>query len=269
MASYTLGKLAQSKRLAVFGDVHIGIHDVPAVRCLIECFEGAGVDGIIANGDIHDCAAVSRHGNKAKRSVLDTGQLAEEAATGRWIVEWMRTRPCLYGTGNHEDWINDLALDSNTVGTVSVASALGLPVGPQFQVLPHGYQIRIGSLVVEHGDLTLGRSSGGTHLAASILRRYPTQTTLVNHFHHMDYAVHTSGDSSGRPSSHAAFALGHLSLPDAHSDYAGRMPNWQQGGAIVDLWEADGKPRFTVSLIEIHRDRRNRPLIGFGGKVYK
>lgn len=262
-----LQKLKYATKIAIFGDVHIGIHDEAAMRCLVECFEREGCDFVVANGDIHDCAAVSPHAGKKKRAALETGQLAEEAASGRWLVDWLCTRPSLYGVGNHEDWINDLALDSNTVGTVTVASALGLPSA--VQVLPHGYQVRLGSLVVEHGDITLGRSTGGAHLAANILRRYPNQTTIVNHFHHQDYAVHTSSDPSGRNRSHAAYCLGHVSDTTAHTEYAGRLPNWQQGGAIVSVWHDAGKARFTVHLLEVHRDRRNRPVFEFNGRVYR
>lgn len=264
---HTLPK--SSHKIAVFGDVHIGIHDEAAMRVLIECFEREGCDLIIANGDIHDCGPVSRHPVKAKLAALETGQLAEEAASGRWIVDWMATRPCIYGEGNHEDWINQLAVNTNTVGTLTVASALGLPTGPEFIVLPHGYQIRWGSLVLEHGDVLFPRSSGGTHLAASILRRFPNQTTVVNHFHHGDYSVHTTDDAYGRACSHACYALGHVSLKEKHQDYAGRAPNWQQGGAIIRTYHVDGKARFTVYPIEVHRDRRGRPVFEFNGHIYR
>lgn len=239
------------------------------MRLLVECFEREGVDGCIANGDIHDCGPVSRHKGKAKLAALEAGQLAEEAAQGRWLIDWMRTRPAIYGTGNHEAWIDLLALESNLVGTLTVTSALDLPAGPEFVVLPNGYQIRIGSLVLEHGNITLGSSRGGQHLAASILRRYPNQTTIVGHWHHADYAVCSTPDHSGILRSHAAHCLGHVSLSEKHTEYAGRTPNWQQGAAIVDLWECDGKPRFTVHPIELHRDRRNRPVFEYNGYVYK
>lgn len=257
------------RRIAIFGDSHIGIMDDPAMRVLVECFEAEGVDFIVANGDVHDCGPVSRHLGKAKRAALENGQLAEEAAKGRWLINWLATRPgrALYGTGNHEDWINDVALDTNTVGTFTVASALGIPAG--IEVLPHGYQIRLGSLVVEHGDVILGRSTGGQHLAANILRRYPNQTTIVNHFHHQDYSVNTTEDAVGVLRSHAAYCLGHTSLPTEHKEYAGRTPNWQQGGALVEVWEADRKPRYSIHLLEVHRDRRNRPMLQFNGRMYK
>lgn len=257
-------------KIAIFGDNHIGEHDEDVHKVLIECFEREGVDLVVANGDVHDCGPVSPHLGKQRRAALENGQLAEEAASGRWIVDWLMTRPCLYGVGNHEDWINDLALSTNTVGSLTVASALGLPHDRrEFIVLPHGYQIRIGSLVIEHGDIVLGRSTGGVHLASRILSKYPNQTTVVNHFHHSDYSVATTVDRDGNLVSHAAYALGHMSDPNAHTEYAGRAPNWQQGGAIVRIWEADGKPRYTIDQIEVHRDRRGRPIFEYNGKVYK
>lgn len=253
------------------GDIHIGIHDEPALRALVECFEREGVDFVVANGDIHDCAAISRHAGKAALARLESGQLAEEIAGGEWFRRWLQTRPSIYGEGNHEDWINDVALATGTVGTLTVGRALGLPEATGlFTVAPHGYQIRAGSLVIEHGDVIFPRSgSGPANLARGILQRFPGQTTIVGHFHRQDAAWSTHFDARGIARSHAAFALGHVSLVNAHTEYAGRAPNWQQGAAIVDLWEADGKRRFTVHQIEVHRDRRNRPIFEFNGHVYR
>lgn len=256
--------------LGVFGDLHIGCHDAPAANLMVECFDRVGVDIVIPNGDIHDCGPVAPHEMKARTAAATNGQLLEEAYSGREYVDWMRTRRlCLYGEGNHEDWINDVAVRNNAVGSITVANSLDLPVGPAFEVLPHGYQIRLGSLVIEHGDIVLGRGSGGANLARSILNRYPTQTTVVNHFHRDDYAVRTAPDAGGVPRSHAAVCLGHMSDPSAHADYAGRAPNWQQGFGLIRVWYDAGKPRFTVDSVEIHRTRRGHPVFEYGGHVYR
>src|ERR1700747_2251197 len=83
------------KKIAVISDVHIGIHDNPALRTLVECFEGEGVDFVVANGDIHDCACISRHPGKAAIARIQNGQLAEEIESGKWFINWLRTRPCI------------------------------------------------------------------------------------------------------------------------------------------------------------------------------
>lgn len=234
---------------------------------MVECFEAEGVDFVIGNGDVCDCGPVAPHELKARAAALANGSLLEEVATGRWLLEWMATRPNVMGEGNHEDWINDLALRTNTVGSVTVAGALGLP--SNVYVLPHGYQIRLGSLVIEHGDIILGRSMGGINLANTILTRCPDQTTLVGHYHRMGAAYRTSPDASGILRTHAALPIGHVSIPTAHSDYAGRAPNWQQGFALIRVWYESNKPRFTVHPIEIHRTRYNKPIFEFNGRIYK
>lgn len=261
--------LAGCSKLGILSDIHIGVHDEDAVKVVVECMEAEGVDGLIANGDIHDCGPVSRHAGKAKRAALENGQLLEEAASGRWIVDWFRTRPTAYIPGNHEDWINDLALETNTVGTLTVASALGLPEGPDFVVFPHGSQLRFGSLVVEHGDLLFPRGGGPANLARAILAKYPSQTTIAGHFHRDDFSCHTTPDHAGIARTHAAHTLGHLSDPRAHKEYAGRDPNWQQGAGIVRLWRDGGRIRFTVDHLMVHRDRYDRPVLEYAGRVYR
>lgn len=260
---------SSASKVAIIGDIHIGIHDDSALRVLVECFEREGVDFVVANGDIHDCAAISRHAGKAALARIETGQLAEEIEGGRWFVDWLNTRPCIYGEGNHEAWINQVATQNGATGSITVASVLRLPVSEHFQVAPSGYQIRAGNLVIEHGDALYPRSGGPLHLAAGILRRFPDQTTIIGHCHRQDASWYTTVDNRGTPRSHAAFAIGHVSQYDKHQQYAGRAPNWQQGAAIVNLWEDAGKRRFTVSMIEVHRDRRNRPIFEFNGKIYR
>lgn len=237
---------------------------------MIECFEREGVEVVIANGDIHDCGPVAPHEMKAHRASAMNGQLLEEAYSGREYVDWLATRRLtIYGPGNHEDWINDVAVKANAVGSITVANALDLPVSDHFEVLPHGYQVRLGGLVVEHGDIVLGRGSGGANLARTILARYPAQTTVVNHFHRDDYAVRTTPDASGVLRSHAAVCLGHMSDPTAHAEYAGRTPNWQTGFGIVRVWYDSQKPRFTVDSVEVHRTRRGTPVLEYGGRIYR
>lgn len=253
--------------LAVFNDVHIGIHDRRAVNLMMEVVSSQNKVIPVANGDIFDCAAVSPHGNKARLSAIENGSLLEEADTGRELVEWLASYDrAIMVEGNHEDWINDVAVRTGTVGSLTVKAALRLP--ESIEVLPQGSQVRLGSLVIEHGDVILGRSSGGVNLARSILLRYPNQTTLVGHYHRDGYAIATSADSSGVGRSHAAHPIGHLSDPTKHAEYAGRLPDWQQSFAMVHVHYVDRRPRYDVQHVLIHRDRRNRPFALYGGKKY-
>ncbi len=254
--------------IGIFNDVHIGIHDRAAVSLMIECMTALKVETVIANGDIFDCGPVSPHPNKKKRSSFDHGALLCEAETGKELVEWMTTRrKAIMGTGNHEDWINDIVRSANLESSLTVRSALKIP--DKIEVLNHGYQIRIGSLVIEHGDLLFGRSQGSKNLARSILEKCPDQSTIVGHFHRADYAVRTAPDTDGVLRSRGACCIGHMSRSDAHGDYAGRYPQWQQSFGIIRIYYVDQKPRFTVNNIEIHRDKKNRPYFEYFGRIYR
>lgn len=254
--------------LCVFGDLHIGEHDKAAANLMVEAADREGANVVIGNGDIVNCGTVSRHPGLKARATAKYGDLATETDSGREYLNWLASRggKSILGVGNHEDWINDVALYSGLGNTLSVRTALSIP--DSVEVLPQGYQIRIGSLAIEHGDIILGRSTGGPNLARNILRRYPNQTTVVNHFHQEGMAIDTMPDSRGVLSSHAAHAIGHLSLPDAHQEYAGRTPNWQQGFAFIRVFYIDDKPRYTIYHVQIHRNRRNRPYCEFNGHIY-
>lgn len=253
----------------VYGDSHYGAHDAPANDLMVECADREGVKLIVANGDIFNCATVSHHKETRERAVAQYGNLAGERAEGAKYLNWLSSRGgrVIYGVGNHEDWINDVALYSGLGSTLSVRTALSIP--SSVEVLPHGYQLRIGPLAIEHGDIILGRSTGSQNLARTILRRYPHQTTVVNHFHREDYAVSTSPDSHGILRSHACFTLGHMSDPTAHFQYAGRTPDWQQGFAMVRFWYEGERLRFTVTPVHIHRTRYGQPIFEYNGHVYR
>jgi hypothetical protein len=255
--------------MLVWGDSHYGEHDGPANDLMVECADREGATHLIGNGDVFNCATVSHHTETRARALAKYGSLAAEGATGAKYLTYLAGsgRRAILGVGNHEDWINDVALYSGLGSTLSVRTALSIP--DNIEVLPHGYQLRLGSLAIEHGDIVLGRGSGGANLAGNILRRYPMQTTVVNHFHREGYAVSTTPDSSGILRSHAAYALGHMSDPSAHYGYAGRTPDWQQGFGMIRVWYEDNKPRFTVTPVQIHRTRRGHPVFEYNGHVYR
>lgn len=253
----------------VFGDSHFGEHDAPALDLMVECADRIGAKLVISNGDIANCGAVARHPDAKSSAIRKYGDLRGEVESAGEYVKWLATRggKVLWGVGNHEDWINDVADYSGLGSALAVRTALDIP--ETIEVLPHGYQIRVGSLAIEHGDIIFPRGNGPRNLARTILTRFPAQTTIVNHFHREDYAVSTTPDSRGILRSHAAYALGHLSDPTAHYRYAGRNPDWQQGFGIINFWYEDDKPRFTVNQVQIHRTRRGRPIFNYSGHTYR
>ena len=257
--------------IAVLSDIHIPHHDTRAMRVVVECCEAIGVDHVILNGDIADCGPSSRHDGKRLRETLTSGTLAESAYPGKWIIDWARTRSCYLIRGNHEAWVeNRIAEDSTLAGSVTPEKLLGWHEDEDgWRVLASGSRIRIGSLVVEHGDGFFKRSSGGVNPAVTMLRKAPDQSTLIGHVHRMSAAWSTTRDEMGVRRTRAAFSAGHLSIEESHTDYMGGYPGWQQSWTLIRVyWDRD-RPRFTITPVEIHRDRLDRPFFELGGRVYR
>lgn len=255
--------------IAVLSDLHIPHHDVDALRLVIECCEDVGVTHIFANGDILDCGPASRHEGKRKRAVLDEGTLRESIAAGYDILEWMRTRPCIFTFGNHEAWVEQIIDSSPELKGTTPLEIMGLWAdGDGWTVLPSLSRIRLGSRCWEHGDGLFKSGSGGVNPAARIRSLAPDQTTSVGHLHRMFASFWTSTDEHGVPRTRAAYGNGHLSLPEAHHDYAGTYHNWQQSFELTRVYWVDGRPRFTTHQPEIHRTKKGRPIFEYNGKVY-
>lgn len=257
-------------KIGLIHDVHVPHHDERALHAVIECMEYEGVTHLIPDGDIYDCGPASRHEAKKKRAVLDEGCLKESVAAGQWLTDWMRTRPCYLVYGNHEGWVENYIAMSPELRGQSTASLLGIPEdGDGWRVLPNLSRIRIGSLVVEHGNGLFPSGNGGVNPAGKIRVMRPDQSTYIGHLHRKFYSCWTTPDENGIPRTREVRGGGHLSLTESHEDYMGTDPNWQQSFGIIRTWSDGGKQRFTIDQPEIHRDRRGRPVFEYNGRKYR
>jgi hypothetical protein len=251
--------------LAFFSDTHGGIHDDAACRVAVSVCEAAGVDRIYLVGDGLDCGVSSRHDEKAKKAKIDHGTAMKERDSFGWFLDWMTTRESIYLLGNHEAWMTkSIELDPKFCH-MSFAEVMRIP--PGIKVLPQHSMIRIGSLVMEHGDAIFPKSSGGKNPASRLLDLFPDQSTIIGHLHHADSSYRTYLDEQGVPKYRRAEVNGHLSLIDQHMDYAGRHPNWQQRFLLIRIWHFAGRPKFTITPVDVFRDKRNRPLVEWEGRV--
>lgn len=268
----TRAEVPDGSIIAVFSDVHIPHHDDAAIRLAIECCEAVGVTHTIANGDILDCGPSSRHEGKRRRAVLDEGCLRESIAAGYWILEWLRTRPCIFTFGNHERWVEDTIAQSPELKGTPATQLMGIPDdGCGWEVLPNKSRVRLGSRCWEHGDGIFPSGSGGQSPGNRIRSLAPDQTTSIGHLHRKFAAFWSSPDENGIARTRGAYGNGHLSNPEAHEDYAGSAAylNWQQSFELTRVWYDGDRPRFTTDQPEIHRDRRGRPIFEYQGKVYR
>lgn len=263
---YSKAELPDGSLIAFFSDVHGGIHDEPALRVAIEVCEAAGVTHIIGGGDILDCGVASRHDEKAKKAQIEWGKLIKEVDSARWFLNWMATRPCTYLLGNHEAWLANAIEADPKFCHMSFGEVLRIP--SSIEVLPQYSMIRIGSLVLEHGDAIFPKSSGGKNPAARLLDLFPDQSTIIGHLHHADSSFRTYVGEDGVTRYRRAEVNGHLSLIHKHKSYAGRHPNWQQRICLIRIWYFAGKPRWTIYPVDIWRDPRNRPVAEWEGRIF-
>lgn len=256
--------------IGVLSDIHVPYHDEHAVRLAIECIEDAGASLIILNGDIADCGPSSRHQGKRQRDILRWGSTANSIAPGAWIYEWARTKRCIYLLGNHEAWVENEIAESPTMNVATPEGLMGLPEnGDGWEVLPALSRVRLGNRVWEHGDGFFKSGSPGQNPGARLKAKAPDQTTSIGHCHIKHATFWTSEDECGNNRTRAAFFNGHISLPEAHSDYAGTRIQWQQSFEITRAWYDGDRPRFTTDQPEIFRDRNGKPIFEYQGKVYR
>lgn len=254
--------------IAVFQDVHIPHHDEKALHVAIKLCEDVGITHTIANGDIADCGPASRHQRKKRVSELDEGALRESIAPGYWLYEWLRTRPCIYLLGNHEGWVEDFIQQSSELRGMTAIEVMGLwKDGDGWEVLPNRSRIIMGSRVWEHGN-RLFPGGGGAAPWNLIRKKSPTRTTSIGHLHYEFNVPWTVLDDNDSLVVHRAIGNGHMSLPEAHEDYAADA-NWQQGFELTFVHYIDGRPTFTTYQIAVQRDKRGNPFVEFNGKIYK
>lgn len=266
----TRAEVPDGSRIAVFHDIHIPYHDATAMKLAIECCEREGVTHVVLDGDIADCGPASRHEGKRKRDVIDLGRLHESVAPGMWIYEWALSRRAYLMRGNHERWVEEaIESDPTFSGAVSPEQAMGVPLEGWAAVLDSESRLRLGSLVIEHGHGLFPSGSGGENPGGRIRKLAPNQVTLIGHLHRRFAAFWTVQNDDGLSKTYGAFGGGHMSIEHTHTSYAGGYPGWQQSFEIIRVYYVDGRPRFTVDQIEVHRDKRNRPVFEYDGHVYR
>lgn len=259
-------------------DVHIGIEHTTALRLMVEACEALGVTHVIAGGDILDMHCISEHPKDPDR-ILAAGTLLEEVESGRWLLNWFATRPCVFIQGNHEGRLDRFiakhapALYGTAAGSLKALAQL--PSG--IEVLPWvdgTSEVRLGNLSMCHLDGEFKRGTGGKNPAQRVLEMLPDQSTMGGHVHRISQARRTSKDEHGVPRTRAAWTSGHMSHEHKHHAYAGKVPNWQMGFILIRVfWERSAtqgdRPRFFPEPVEIHFDRRNKPYFCVYGRMFR
>lgn len=264
----TQAECPTGSRILWVSDVHIPIHNEAALRLMVECAEQSGVTHVVAGGDIFDFNCLSQHDKEAYRTV-EHATLLEEVEPGRWFMDWLASKRSIIILGNHEGRLNRF-VDRNPAFHGSVmsnfAQLVNLPRG--IEVVPQGGSVRLGNLSMRHMDAEFKNSGGGKYPAQRVLDMYPDESNIGGHCHRKSVARRTTRDEDGIKRTRCVWMMGHMSNEDDHLGYMSPSPNWQTGFGFVDVYWVDGRPRWTVTQVEVLFDSRNRPYFQFERRVY-
>jgi hypothetical protein len=265
-------------RILVFHDVHFPIHDPAAMDVVVEAAQVLGCTTAIADGDIFDYNAVSKH-RKSAVQAIQYGSLAAEGESGREAMQAIRAAVphCIYKRGNHEERL-DRVVDDNPglLGAMEWWTPIADAVDG-WDCLPGDPIIKAGPVSVFHGHELSGSISANP--ARAVLSRYPGQNTVAGHNHQVDSAT-TPTMRDGKQVVHGCWFGGHLSDP-RKQDYAIAFKHrWQQALTVVEYWEMNedqdawitgGRPKlgFTVHQARIFRDWRGMPVARVLGKTLR
>lgn len=265
LMSLTQDEVPSGSKLLYISDVHVPSEHRPAVELVISIAEAVGITHVIACGDIYDAYCISTHAKEAER-LLTAGTLREEAARGVYLTRWLSTRPCIFVEGNHEHRINRFIDEHPALYGLTVRDVLGLPA--DWVVLPNKAQIRLGNLIMAHGDGEFAKGSGGKYPAHKLLDMAPNHSSIVGHLHRRAYAVRTFVDEDGISLNRAVWCNPHLSCDDSHLSYVGRFPGWQHGATVITVYWVNDRPRWEVAPIDVLYDRQG-PYAIFNGRLYR
>lgn len=234
---YTPFAVDGSGEWLVLCDTHIPYHDVKTITAAVTEAKSRGVAGVLLNGDIIDCGAVSHHAKD-----IAAERFGDEIRAGEQFIAWLRAQlpksRIIYKEGNHENrlprYICCQAPELISLHALQLSVLLNLEnYGVEW--VADKRPVMLGRLPVLHGH-EFGGGSGGVNPARWLFLR-ATSTALCGHFHRTSQYDERALD--GRL--HGTWSVGcgcHL-----HPRW---MPlnKWGHGFAFVEIYSGD---HFTVT----------------------
>lgn len=189
------------------GDMHYPIQDRAAVELMTRFMSDIKPDLFLLQGDTFDTSALSTHPKPADQAMV-YGSLESEAESARKDLGRFAkySKRAFIGPGNHEERVYRFVNDNPGLHGMEwfdrFKSALD-----GYTLLPRRYLAVLGRATVCHGHTLKG--SLNRYSAATVLSRYPGQSTFYGHTHRVDQTCQASW-VKGEPVEHMAATLGHM-----------------------------------------------------------
>lgn len=200
----------------------IPVHDPKALSIAMQFIADFKPDHVVLGGDMLDCRMISHHTKGKPGQVEGLKLLSDAKGLVEEVIQPLEDQVkgrLIYHTGNHEDWLNQLADEyPGLEGVLDIERVLDL--SDQWEVIPQGGSSTIGKLTFIHGD----QLSSGEHSAKNAVTAYE-RNVRFGHFH--TYQVYTK-TSAVDMNGHTAAAIPCLCKKDPA--YGKANPNkWMQG----------------------------------------
>ena len=250
--------------LLLIPDCHFPVHDQKCIEAVMEFIADRKPNHIVQIGDFYDAHALMRFAPEFRRVRGYGGTLWEEALSGQpfWKHCVKHAGKVDFLPGNHEErlqrWTNEHP-GFHDHPAMELSKIFGIPEG--VNVHNFGAKLRIGNIVVCHGDnLRKGRGTP-MYLAANILKKYPNQHTFFGHWHRLDVYHSTVYGLDQRAKSFMAVCMGWLG-DVAQATYVAD-PDWMHAFVYLEFWTDAGKTRFTPHIIRLVDG-----AFSWSGKIY-
>jgi predicted phosphodiesterase len=219
------------KLIGIISDVHLPLHDRPALMGAASYLKDQNIELLILNGDILDCSNLTRHSQRKPMRYTWSQELEVARAFFASLRVLFPKIPILYLEGNHENWVKQYLVRQapQLSGDYELEKVLSLD---QYciQWLPEDRVVKYGKLYIMHGHQL--RIGGSMNVAEKVLRKVGVNI-MCGHWHQQSYYEKKNLVDE----IHACWING--ALCDLHPDY---MPynNHGHGLALVELLDDNG-----------------------------
>lgn len=175
---------SKDNNILILSDIHIPYHDIPALTAAINYGKKQKVNAILLNGDIIDCAELSKYEKDPKAR-----KFVEEANSTKQFLEQLRkTFPkakIVWLKGNHdvryEKFLYKKAPELFDDPYYKLEERLGLK-GLNIQLLDEEYLVYAGKLMITHGHLSVKGIFAPVNPARGIFLKAKA-SLLIGHCH--------------------------------------------------------------------------------------
>jgi len=221
------------KRLGVLSDIHIGHHDLEALKIALQYIKEKDIDCLLFNGDVFDGRSVS-HWERDVKSLDAQHEIQMNRKFWGAVRKMFPNIPIIYKLGNHDIWweryLRTHCIEVSGMPEFELHRILNLEQ-MQVQHVADLVRIEYGKLNILHGHEFRNRSMTVSPSRTNFMKSF--DNILCGHNHQPTSTI--MKDITGKQ--YGSWSTGCLcNLSAKYMPYN----QWQHGFAIVDITDLEG-----------------------------